>query len=127
MKKIKMLIIPILCAMFIVSTMAYSSSNGTYEYDNNVVVTFSENSQLTAEQQQLIADKLVYGDSGIQTYAWCWLTGHELTYDMVTVVTHKKSATQPRCYEEAYKVASCANCDYTEQELISATYIICCD
>ena len=130
MKKIKMFIIPILCFMLVVSTAAYSSSNGVYEYENensHIVVTFSEDSALTAEQQQLISDRLVYGDPGIQTYAWCWLVGHKLTYDTVSVVTHKKSATSPRCYEEIYNVASCSNCDHIEQELLSATYIVCCD
>ena len=131
MKKLKVFIVPILCMMLIVNTMAYSTTGGVYEYENeNKVVTFSEDSTLTAEQQQMVADKLIYGipeDDGATTYAWCWLLGHELTYDMVTVVTHKKKATSPRCYEEAFQIATCANCDHMEQELLSAGYIVCCD
>ncbi len=129
MKRMKMLIIPILCLVFIINTTAYSSAIGVYEYEtenSNIVVTFSEDSMLNTEQQQLIADKLVYGDSGIQTYAWCWLTGHSLVHDAVSVVTHKKKATSPRCYREMYNVTSCEKCDYMEQELLGTTYIVCC-
>ncbi len=130
MKKLKFLMIPVLCALLVVTTMAHTSSGGVYEFANeSKIVTFSEDSALTEEQQQLVAERLVYGspeDSGMQTYAWCWLTGHDLTYNAVTVTTHKKSAYSPRCYEETYEVATCSKCDYMKEELLGGVYIICC-
>ena len=130
MKKFKILIIPVLCAILVVTTMAHASNGAVYEFDNEgKVVTFSESSTLTEEQQQLVAERLVFGspeDSGMQTYAWCWLTGHNYTYDTVLVITHKKRAASPRCYEETYNVETCTKCDHMKEELLGGVYIICC-
>lgn len=131
MKKFKFLMIPFLCILLIVTTLAHASSVGVYEFaDEGKVVTFSEDSTLTEEQQQLVAERLVYGspeDSGIQTYAWCWLTGHDYTYDTVLVITHKKRAASPRCYRETYNVETCTKCDHMSEELLGGVYIVCCD
>ena len=130
MKKIKFLIVPLFCIIFSVNLLAHTAGGGTYEFvDEDKVVIFEENSALTEDEQQFVAERLVYGspeDSGIQTYAWCWLTGHNFVYDTVTVVTHKKKAESPRCYEEIYNVETCTKCDHLEEELIGFGYIVCC-
>lgn len=131
MKKIKFIIIPLLCMMLSVNIMAHTAGGGVYEFaDEDKVVTFEDDCTLTEDEQQAVAERLVYGsaeDSGIQTYSWCWLTGHNLSYNTVAVITHKARATQPRCLEERYNVATCSNCDYMEEDLLTTVYIICCD
>ncbi len=130
MKKFRLLIMPLLIVMLSVNVLALTASNGVYEFaDGNKVVTFAENSALTAERQQMVAERLAYGapeDDGVSTYAWCWLTGHDYTYDVVLVTTHKKSAYSPRCYEETYNVETCTKCDHMSEELVGGVYIICC-
>ena len=130
MKKLKLLMIPFLCILLSVNTLALSAGGGTYEFaDQNKVVTFDESSTLSAEQQQMVAERLVYGapeDDGVSTYAWCWLTGHDYQYDVVAVITHKKSAYSPRCYQENYEVETCTKCDHMSEELLGGVYIICC-
>lgn len=131
MKFIRFLIIPILCMILVVNAAASSVGNGVYEFvDEDKVVTFNEDSILSAEEQQMIAEYLVYGekneDDGASTYAWCWLTGHDYKYEVVTVTTHKKRAISPRCYEETYSVETCTKCDHLEEELVGGVYILCC-
>lgn len=130
MKKLKLLMIPFLVILLSMNTLALNTGGGTYDFaDENKVVAFEETSTLSAEQQQMVAERLVYGateDDGVSTYAWCWLTGHDLTYDTVLVITHKKSAYSPRCYEETYHVETCTKCDHMSEELVGGVYIVCC-
>lgn len=131
MKKIKFLIIPLLCTIFAVNTLATTSNNYTYDVDNEVVeVSFKDNSSLTEEQKQNIVNVLVYGEEGDSSLqprgVWCTLFGHDLTTESVTVVHHKMKDTSPRCYKELYSVDSCSNCDYVYEELVSGVYIVCC-
>ena len=131
MKKFRFLMIPLLCAALMITVMAHSANGGVFEFaDEGKIVTFSENSTLSEEEQQTVAEYLVYGapeDDGASTYAWCWLTGHNYKYDTVGVITHKKSAYSPRCLEETYNIETCTKCDHYSQELLTAVYIVCCD
>ncbi len=130
MRHLRLLIIPVLIIMLSVNVLALTSSTGTFAFpEEDKVVTFDENTTLTAEQQQMVAERLVYGapaDDGASTYAWCWLTGHDYTYDVVLVVTHKKSAYSPRCYRESYNVETCTKCDHMSEEFLTGVYIVCC-
>ena len=130
MKKFRFLMIPLLCAALMITVMAHSANGGVFEFsDEGKIVTFSENSTLSEEEQQTVAEYLVYGapeDDGASTYAWCWLTGHNYTYDVVSVITHKKSAYSPRCLEETYNIETCTKCDHYSQELLTTVYIVCC-
>jgi len=130
MKTLRFLIIPVLCMILAVNIAAFSSGNGEYEFaDVNKVVTFEDNSALTEEQQQMVAERLVYGapeDDGASTYAWCWLTGHDYTYDVVIVTTHKMRADSPRCYEESYNIETCTKCDHFREEFLTGVYVVCC-
>ena len=131
MKKIRLIMIPVLCIILAVNIMAYTAGGGVYEFpDEDKVVTFENNCTLTEDEQLTVAERLIYGspeDPDVQTYSWCWLTGHDLTNNMVSVVTHQARATQPRCYRETYNVATCSNCDYMEEDLLTSVYIVCCD
>lgn len=130
MRKMTLLIIPVLIIMLSVNALALTSSIGVFEFvDEDKVVTFDENSTLTEEQQQMVAERLVCGapeDDGTATYAWCWLIGHNYEYNTVFVVTHKKSPDSPRCYRETYDVETCTRCDHMSEEWIGGVYIICC-
>ena len=128
MKKLRLLIIPILAVLLSVNVLALSSNGNTFVFDDKVV-TFEATSTLTAEKQQMVEERIVYGapeDDGVSTYAWCWLTGHDYEYNTVSVITHKKSAYSPRCYMENYNVETCTKCDHMSEEYIGAVYIVCC-
>lgn len=131
MKTLKLLIIPILILALSLNVMASGNiRNGVFEFEfDNKVVTFEESTTLTEAEMQTIAEWLVNGtpeDDGASTYAWCWLTGHDYKYDMVSVITHKVYPDSPRCYEETYEIETCSKCDHFKEELLTAVYIVCC-
>lgn len=130
MRKMKILLIPFFCILFAINGFALTADDNVYEFEaEDIVVKFEEDNDLSASQKQRIADYLVYGgisDSGAQTYAWCWLTGHDLTTHVVSVIRHKHSTLSPRCLEELYLVDTCSKCDYIKEELQGGAYIYCC-
>lgn len=130
MKNNKMIIIPIIC-MIIASTFFSTAANCSdfYYEDKDITVLFPSNSELSYEQKQVIADKLIYGylnDNQVSTYSLCWLVGHNLTSNAVTTIEHKVDLYEPRCLERVYDVETCSSCDYINEELISTTYVFCC-
>ena len=131
MKKLKLLIIPILIIALSVNILASENTNkGVFEFEfENKVVVFEKNDTLTENEMMTIAEWLVNGapeDDGASTYAWCWLTGHDYVYNMVSVITHKYSATSPRCLEEVYNIETCTKCDHFQEEYLGSSYIVCC-
>ena len=66
-----------------VTCFANSASDLTEMNYEGITVTFSEGSNYTNDEKKIIADRLVYGyteeEKKSSTYAWCWLTGHNLT------------------------------------------------
>ncbi len=126
----KSIIISIVC-LIIISTVFITAAHSSefYYEDEDITITFEPDTDLTYEQKQMIADKIVYGysnDEQISTYSWCWLVGHKLESHIVTAIEHKVEETVPRCIERAYAVDTCTACDYINEELISTTYIFCC-
>ena len=95
-------------------------------YDIGVEVIFGDNSEFSSAQQQRIAEILATGTPPVQSRAWCWLTGHDYVTDAVTVIRHEARTLNPRCAQEIYKVTTCNNCNYYEEELLSSSYIVCC-
>ena len=130
MRKVKLCIVPILLVLLSVNVFAHTYSGNTFLFeDENKVVTFDEDSTLTEDQQQMVAEHLVYGapeDDGASTYAWCWLTGHDYQYNIVSVITHKVYPDSPRCYEETYNVETCTKCDHISEDHLGGVYIVCC-
>lgn len=127
----KKLITLLLCgAMLAINCAALSADNSSYEYtidDKNITVEFNSDSSFSPEQQQQIADYMVYGDDGISTYSLCWLLGHKYgpTED-VGIIIHKVYDKSPRCQKSIYSVKRCTNCDHMEESLLSQTVIACC-
>lgn len=56
----------------------------------------------------------------------CTLFGHKLETSTAYTITHKASATDPRCLKRIYSVDTCSRCDYSTKTLIASTYISCC-
>lgn len=119
----------IMCAVLAITCVA--SHTGEYVYnigDTEITVVFESGSQWSEDEQRTIAERMVNGsaDQEASTYAFCWLTGHKLTTETVTTVTHKAYTTAPRCREQISNVSTCSKCDYMETEVISDTVIYCC-
>ena len=125
MKKILLSIILICVLSFVVS--ATSENSYVYEYpEQNITVMFTETSVLTHDERQMIADSIVYNIHVPQTYSLCWLLGHKLYTETVSLVYHEKATYDPRCQLEVYDVEKCENCDYAYPILVSSSYISCC-
>ena len=56
----------------------------------------------------------------------CSILGHKLESVTSSVITHKASATAPRCVKRTYLYDACSRCDYEASTLISTQYIYCC-
>lgn len=56
----------------------------------------------------------------------CTLFGHKIESSTAYTVTHKASATDPRCLQRYYSVETCTRCDYTSKTLLDSFYISCC-
>ena len=131
MKTTKALLAVICCIAFSLSFSANEIVESEIYYpEEDITVVFNENSALSSEQKQFISDKIVSGESiiddGVSTYALCWLTGHDIVSESVSVVEHKVSDTDPRCRRDTYIVETCTNCDYLEYSLVSSSRILCC-
>lgn len=125
----KKTLIIFLCAILTINCLAISTGDGSYDYvidDTNITIEFESNSAFSSEKQQQIADHMAYGDDGVSTYAWCWLTGHNLVTEAVTVIEHKVYATTPRCIKYTYAVEICTKCDHLEETLVSQARYACC-
>lgn len=129
---ISLFIVALLCTL---SATVITSANAEIAASSVVIVSEGveytvefENTSLSDEQQQAIAEKLIYGDiDNIQTYGlMCTLFGHKTEQNTVGVITHKVRTSSPRCKRELYLVTTCTRCDYQEQELTSTSYIVCC-
>ena len=131
MKITKIMLAIICCIAFSLSFSANVISESEIYYQaEDLTVVFAENSIFSAEQKQFIADKIVSSepivDDGVSTYAWCWLTGHDIVVEGVTVIEHKVSPDNPRCRENVYDVESCTKCDHMEYTLIYSEMTLCC-
>lgn len=131
MKTIKIMIAFVLCVAFSISFSANTVQTSEFFYENEeTTVIFSTDSILSTDKKQIIADKLVYGndtaENNVSTYSWCWLTGHDLINETVSVIEHKVRTTVPRCDRKTYEVESCTKCDYVQETLISSIQYTCC-
>ena len=130
MKIAKIMLAIICCIAFSLSFSANTIIESEFHYqEEGITVIFDSDSALSFEQKKFIADKIVLGETiedGLSTYSLCWLTGHDIIEEMISVVEHKVNVTAPRCKQETYIVESCEKCDHMEYRLISTTWILCC-
>ena len=101
-------------------------TGNTYQIDN-VTVIFDADSQLSAEQQEVIAQLLVNSEYGVsQANLICNLFGHKNNLEGVTTITHKVLPDSPRCLEENFIITTCSRCKESTVERASYYYITCC-
>ena len=127
MKRIGLIAIVIVLTFF--STIGVSANQAignTYQIEN-VIVIFSEDSQLSIEQQESIAQLLVNPEYGVaQANLICNIFGHKNSIEGVKTITHKVSATSPRCLEELFTITTCSRCNESTVERDAYYYISCC-
>ena len=128
MKKIIALILVVVSLFSVMSFSAYAE-NPT---ENIVTVTVNEtvfmfDADTTEDFRNKFIAHYFNHDDGAAAYGLtCTLFGHKIESSVVTAVTHKAKATDPRCLEETFNVETCSRCDYTNKTLISSYYISCC-
>ena len=130
MKKMKKIAIVLLTIALIIgatlSVSADESTGNTYQIDN-VTVVFDADSQLSIEQQEIIAQLLVNPEYGVsQANLICNIFGHKNTQEGVSTVTHKAKANSPRCLQEFFTITICSRCDESTVERNGMRYITCC-
>ena len=63
------------CICLSLTTFASSPETHQFEYEDlGVTIIFEDTSNLTNDERQYLADKIVYGDANsndVSTYAWC--------------------------------------------------------
>ena len=114
----------------ILITSATSSTGTAIEIDSFEVI-FESDSSFTAEEQQLIAEKVISNNTDNEkatTYnILCTLFGHKTTTESITVIEHCVREAQPRCTKSLQDVTTCSRCDYVDISVFSSTYIYCCE
>lgn len=127
MKKIVLILIVITLTLWgTISASADQTSGNTYQI-GDVTVVFSVDSQLSVEQQEKIAQQLVNPENGVsQANLICNIFGHKNTLEGVSTITHKVSATSPRCLEELFTITTCSRCNESTVERDAFYYITCC-
>ena len=127
MKRIVAIVMFVTLAIF--STLGVSadtSVGNTYQIED-VTVVFDANSQLSVEQQEMIAQLLVNPEYGVsQANLICNIFGHKNTVEGVTTITHKAKANNPRCLQELFTITTCSRCNESTVERNAMSYITCC-
>ena len=127
MKRIGLIAIVIALTLFsMVGVSADEAIGNTYQI-GNVTIIFDANSQLTVEQQEFISQLLANPEYGVaQANLICNIFGHKNTQEGVSTITHKVSATSPRCLEEFFTITTCSRCNESTVERNAWGYITCC-
>ena len=129
MKKIIALIMVVVSLFSVMSISVYAEGaekNTVTVTVNNVDFVFDAD---TSEEfrNRAIAHYFDQEDDSATTYGLtCTLFGHKLESSVVTTITHKVNATDPRCLRERYDTEACTRCDYANAVLIGSDYITCC-
>jgi hypothetical protein len=108
MKKSKAILTVIMVVILTISATLSASADSkvgnTYHIDN-VTVVFDVESQFSTEQQEMIAILLVNPEYGVaKANLICNIFGYKNTSETVITITHKASATDPRCLQENFTV-----------------------
>lgn len=105
---------------------ADDTMGNTYQI-GNVTIVFDADSQLSSEKQEMIAQLLVNSEYGVsQANLICDIFGHKNTQEGVSTITHKVSATSPRCFQEFFTITTCSRCNESTVQRTSFYYITCC-
>ena len=131
MKKVLAFILAI-ASVFSLATFSTSAENAV---ENTVVVTRGDiDFVFEAGVSEDLMNSFIYSvetdcDDCEDTATYglmCTLFGHKIESSTAYTITHKASATAPRCLKNTYSVEACTRCDYTSKTLLSSKYISCC-
>lgn len=131
MKKMtkRLILIVMITALTLCSALSISADTNvgnTYHIDN-ITVIFEADSQLSIEQQEMIAQLLANPENGVsQANLICDIFGHKNTTEGVSTITHKAKANSPRCLEEFFTITTCSRCNESTVERNAMSYITCC-
>lgn len=124
-KVIAMVLVIVLMVCACVNASADEACGNAYTI-NNTTVIFAENSQFSAEQQEIIAHMIVCPEESTSTYGlMCTLFGHKNTSEAVTTITHKYNVESPRCLQEYFTVTTCSRCNESTVVRDGYRYISC--
>ena len=128
-------IISLSLVIVLLFTLSFTAFADTPAADNQVVIddyiiTFDENTVFSAEEQQMLAEQIVYlfnEGTESQTYGLvCNMFGHKTTTEPIEVTEHCVRDTSPRCLLSYCNLTACSRCDYAHLEIIGSIYIDCC-
>jgi hypothetical protein len=121
------MVIAITITIFNPLSISADEMPGNYYQIDNVTVVFDDDSQLSNEQKETIAQLLVNPEYGVsQVNLICNIFGHKNTQEGVSTITHKVSGTDPRCLREFFTITTCSRCNESTVERNAAVYISCC-
>lgn len=131
MKRFITVCLAIIVAISMTLVSSATTSTGTTIEVDGVSVIFNADSSFSAEEQQLIAEKVVFNNAENETAStynlMCTLFGHKTTTETITVIEHCVRDSLPRCRKSLQDVTGCTRCDYVTTEVVSSTYIYCCE
>ena len=125
-KKLLALIIAITMLTCIFVMPANAAETEAHEHIEIIIV----NQNISEEsKEKIIAFYTNGGEEQEGTAAYgltCTLLGHNFEYSRVYSINHEVRSTSPRCLKKTYEHAVCTRCDYSESNLVSSAYIVCC-
>lgn len=129
MKKIIALVMVIVSLFSVMSMSVYAKDarENTITVIVNEVEFVFDTDTTEGFRDKFIADYFDENNDDSSAYGLtCTLFGHKYEESIVTAITHKKRATEPRCLRQTYKMEACTRCVYAQKTLISQVYISCC-
>ena len=126
--KTKRFISLILSLVLFMSIFAIPAS-ASHVHETGEIEVIIENDDLSEEMKEKIIAYYTDDnhDDDTATYGLtCTLFGHKLEVTTTYTITHKASATAPRCLKTEYEHSACTRCDYQNAIVLSKTYIHCC-
>lgn len=131
MKRFITLFLAIIVAISMTLISSAKTSTGATIAIDGFSVIFDADSTFTAEEQQLIAEKIVSNNTENETATTynllCTLFGHKTTTETITVIEHCVRDSLPRCKKSLQDVTTCSRCDYVDISVFSSTYFYCCE
>ncbi len=128
MKKIIALILVVVSVLGVMSISAYAedANENTVTVKVNETVFIFDADTTEDFRNKFITHYFNHDDGAIAYGLTCTLFGHKIESSVVTTITHKAKATDPRCLRETYNTETCSRCDYTNATMIGSAYISCC-
>ncbi len=119
-----LLILTLLTSTFVLPTSAKEITNNN---DVEIIINDEVSEETKAKIGRYFATGEPVTNDGVATYGLtCTLLGHKIESSTVATITHKVSATSPRCLKRTYLYQACTRCDYETSELAKSSYIVCC-